>query len=202
MDSQQYLRYFLRLTLNGISGQALPQYELSRADYDRLTNYIALTPLEKAKFASKRCPTFLWIETVDGVHLMVSEEDIELLRLFSQLAPTPPPEPPRRPAEPDSDQAWEDDAAGYDETTTSGQVAFYFRGRPEPIVTSTLDEPEGIAQYFPLMDEPGTLEMYLEEESEFIFFTDDDGEEVGVRLDQLVLMVACPGSLDFGFMEV
>lgn len=201
MDTQQYRRCFLRLILNGIAEQSLPQCELSRADYERLSNYITLTPLEKAKFAARRCPTFLWIETVDGIHLLVSEQDIELLRLFTQSSPTPPPEPPPQPAEPDIEEDAEDDASDYDEAARRGRVELYFRGRPEPIVTSTMDEPEEITQYFPLMDDSDALEIYLEEDGEFIFFTDDDGEEVGVRLDQLVLLVAYPGSLDFGFME-
>lgn len=202
MDTQQYLRYFLRLTVTGLSEQALPQYELSRTTYDRLTRYIALPPLEKARFAFEQGPLFLWIETIDGIHLMVSEADIDMLRLFTHLSPTPAPEPPRQLVDSASDEDWEEDAVMYDETTDRGQVEIYFRGRPEPIVTSTLDGPAEIAQYFPLMDDPAVLKMYLEEDGDFIFFTDDDGEEVGVRLDQLVLMVAHPGSLDFGFMEV
>jgi hypothetical protein len=197
MDTQQYLRYFLHLTLSGSAEQTLPHYELSRAEYDRLNRHIALTPLQTAKFATSRSPDFFWIETVDGLNLIISMEDIDMLRLSTRLLPTPAPESPPPPGDPDSDEGWEETAAAYDAHVAWGQVEIYLRGQSQPIVTSTLDEPAAIAQYWSLMDDPDALEMYLEEESEFIFFPDDDGEEVGIRLDQLALLVAHPGSLDF-----
>jgi hypothetical protein len=202
MNAQQYLRYFLRLTLNGMSEETLPRYELVQADYEWLTKYVSLTATEVADLGRQPAPAFLWFETVDGLNVMVSEQDIEMLRLFTQSSPTPPPEPPQPPPDLDLEELSEDEAADYDDTVNRGQVEFYFRDRLEPIVTNTLDDPERIAYYFPTMDDPAALAFYQEEDSQFIFFMDDGGEEVGVRLDEVVLLVAYPGSLDFGFMEV
>jgi len=81
-------------------------------------------------------------------------------------------------------------------------VVIYLRGRPEPIISSTRDYPEQLAQYFMIMDDTDTTALHLEQDSEFIFFLDDDGEEVGIRLDQVMLIIAYPGSLDLTFMEI
>ncbi len=197
MKPQQYQRYHIHLTLNGITEQGLPHYELSRDGYDWLTHYIALTARERVE--STVAPdglSFLWLETVDGLNLMVSEKAIELLRLFTQSSPLPPSEPPDHPPDIDNEEDWGD------ETATLGRVVIYLRGRPEPIISSTMDYPEKLAQYFLIMDDADTAALYLEYDSEFIFFMDDDGEEVGVRLDQVMLIIAYPGSLDFSFMEI
>lgn len=192
MEPPHYLRYFIRLTLHSLPEGTLSPYEISQAAYDWLLDYIAASSIRKAKRPTSEQLSFLWIETVEGINVLVLERDIEMLRLSSHASSTLPPSPPAR---------FEETGDDYDERKYGpiGRVEIYLRGRAEPIITSTFDEPAQLAMYFTLLGDPGTLEMYLEDEGDLIYFIDDDGEEVGLRLDRLMLLAAHPGSLDFGF---
>jgi hypothetical protein len=141
-------------------------------------------------------PAFIWFETVAGLNILASEDDIDMLRFYTELSPTPPPPPPakKEPQEPDNEIADADEDEWDDETGTRGRVELYLRGCLEPIISSTLDEPEAIGMYPPLMDSLDWEE--LTEEEEFMYFTDDDGEGVAVRLRNLVLLIAHPGSVE------
>ncbi len=201
MAQTQYSRYFLHLILSGSPGLTLPYYELPEDTYNQLSKYVTLTPFTTKNTVDDRLD-FLWIETTDGLNLMVSLKEIDLLRIFTRAASTPPPPAPRWQEEFEVDETDQGGGEEPDESIDWGRVEIYLRGHSTPIISSTLDGAEDIAQYFPLMDDPIALETYLEEDGPFIYFLDDDGEEVGIRVSQLIMLVAYPGSVDFDFKEV
>lgn len=188
----QYLRYFVHLTINSLPPDTFPPYELSKAEYEYLTRYIFHRMTEDDR--QDPPPAFIWFETMHGLNILASEDDVDMLRFSTELSSTPPPPPPdEREPEDRDDEMDDDEDEEYDETGTRGRVELYLRGRREPIISSTLDEPEEIGMYLPLMDSQDWDELTLDEE--FMYFTDDDGEGVAVRLRNLVLLIGYPGSI-------
>lgn len=190
--SDQYLRYFVHLTLNSLPPDTCPPFEVPKAEYEHLTRYVFHRMTEDD--GKHPPPAFIWFETAHGQDILVSEDDLDMFCFSTEFSSTPPPQPPvtREP----EDQVLEmddDEDENYDETGTRGRVELYLRGRRDPIISSTLDEPEEIGMYPPLMDSLDWDE--LTEDEEFMYFTDDDGEGVAVHLRNLVLLIGYPGSI-------
>lgn len=187
----QYHRYFVHLALNGLPHDTFPPFEVPQTEYERLNRYVEHRMTEKDRKHDP--PAYIWFQTTSGIDILASEDDLDMFRFSTELSSDPPPQPPVVKWFDEDVEIVDEEDEDYDDIENRGRVELYLRGRREPIISSTLAEPEEIGMYPPLMDSQDWDDLTFDEE--FMYFTDDDGEGVAVRLRNLILLIGYPGSL-------
>ena len=166
-------KYYLKLLIRNIHEPFI--YEVGVEEVERLKHRLSLIPEKDPK---QIVPKLFCINTVNKLTLAISVDDIQLAHFLWE-----------KDLQQDNGQEIDDD------DLDRLDIHFYFRNIPHKYAASVSEAVSTASLYFQL--ELGTFD-----ESEFSSFLDIDGEEVSIRLSDIVLVEFKTAVLDEGFREL